>query len=75
MVPRMLKRALLIVAVVLPQVAVAADMSHVRRHHQAYRVKQTVEQNRVVQCTTTDLGLFNFSNCGQGFDPLSIAGN
>ncbi len=60
-------------ALLLPTAASAADLP-MRRHHARYHhVRHVVERNNVIVCTTTDLVLVTYSNCGQGFDPLSIA--
>ena len=69
----MFTRALIGLALVLPTAAMSADLP--RRHHYAryHHVRHIVEQNNVIVCTTTDLGLITYSNCGQGLDPLSIA--
>lgn len=70
----MLMRAVLITAILLPHIAVAADLSRAKRHHvMAYRTRYAADQNVVIRCTSTDLGLFTYSNCGQGFDPLAAA--
>lgn len=70
----MLMRALLIAAILIPHVAEAADLRPERRHPvMAHRPKYAIDQSTVIRCTTTDLGLFTYANCGQGFDPLAAA--
>ena len=70
----MLMRAMLITTILIPQMAAAADLSHMRRHHaMANPTRYATDQNVVIRCTSTDLGLFTYSNCGQSFDPLAAA--
>ncbi len=72
----MLKRILLVAAVLVPQFAAAADLRVPRAHrHAARRAGPVVEGNPVVNCTTTDFGLFSYAHCGQGLDPLAVVGN
>lgn len=70
----MFTRLFVCLALLLPTAAGAADLPlrrhHIRSHH---RVRHFVERNNVIVCTTTDLVLVTYSNCGQGLDPLSIA--
>ena len=70
----MLMRAAMIIAFLIPHMAAAADLSRGRRHHaMANPTRYATDQNVVIRCTSTDLGLFTYSNCGQGFDPLAAA--
>lgn len=72
----MMMRALLIAIVLVPQMATAADLSRARRHHGSVHPhphRYATAPNVLIRCTTTDLGLFTSSDCGQGFDPLAAA--
>ena len=75
----MFRTAVLLLAVLVSQAAQAADlrMHHRVHHHHARRVAgRIIERNNVIHCTTSNVvGLFSYSDCGQGFDPLSSASN
>lgn len=68
----MLTRVLFAAAVLIPQMCSAADLPYHRRHVRT-SIRRVAEDNHVIRCTTTDLGLITFANCGQGFDPFSVA--
>lgn len=70
----MLTRALFVVALLMPQLVAAADLRPVRRHHVVHREARVPADNKVFTCTTTDVVIIAYSNCGQGFDPLVFSG-
>ena len=67
--------AFLIALLVIPQIASAADLRAVKKHHPVASVtEQDAELNRVYHCTNHHVfGLYTWGTCDGVFDPMSVS--
>lgn len=73
----MSKIAIVMLAVLLPQLAWAADYPVIRKRQADVRRAEAVsDYNRVYTCTTHHVfGLLTFGTCGGGIDPFVVTAN